>query len=43
MAIFSGLTAIPFELLGERPTERVRQIFTARAAVARYILDLVGC
>jgi hypothetical protein len=43
MAIFSGLSAIPFELLGEPPTDRVRQIFAARAAVARYILDRVGC
>lgn len=43
MAIFSGLTAIPFELLGEPPTDRSRQIFAARATVARYILDLVGC
>ena len=43
MAIFSGLTAIPFELLGEPPTDRVRQIFAARAAVARYILHQVGC
>lgn len=43
MAIFSALTAIPFELLDEPPTDRVRRIFAARAAVARYILDLVGC
>lgn len=43
MAIFSGLTAIPFELLGGPPNDRAKQIFTARAAVARHILDLVGC
>ena len=43
MAIFSGLSAIPFELLGEPPTDRVRRVFAARAAVAGYILDRVGC
>ena len=43
MAIFTGVSAIPFELLDEPPTDRVRSIFAARAAVARYILDQVGC
>lgn len=43
MAIFSGVSAIPFEMLDEPPSERVDHIVAARAQVARFILDRVGC
>ena len=43
MAIFTGVSAIPFELLDAPPSDRLNQVFAARAQVARFILDRVGC
>jgi len=41
MLIFSGLSAIPFELLAEAPTDGTRHIAAERAVALRYMLDLV--
>lgn len=43
MAIFSGVSAIPLELLDQPPSDRVDRIFASRAQVATFILDRVGC
>jgi hypothetical protein len=41
MAIFHGLSAIPFEHQDAAPTEALRHISHQRAAAARVILDLL--
>ncbi|MDP9219087.1 MAG: aminoglycoside phosphotransferase family protein [Actinomycetota bacterium] len=41
MLIYSGLSAIPVEHLGERPTPELHRIGAERAAAARFMLDLV--
>lgn len=41
LLIFSGLSAIPFELLDAEPTDELRAMAATRAAIARYSLDLV--
>ncbi|TQK71503.1 MULTISPECIES: phosphotransferase [unclassified Nocardioides] len=41
LLIFSGLSAIPFEVLEEEPTDALRAMAATRAATARYVLDLV--
>jgi hypothetical protein len=41
MLIFSGLSAIPFEHLGQEPTPELHRIAGERAAAARFMLDLV--
>ncbi|WP_182376592.1 phosphotransferase [Nocardioides sp. WS12] len=41
LLLFTGLSALPFELLGAEPTEQVRAMAATRAAIARYSLDLV--
>ncbi|MBM7520141.1 phosphotransferase [Nocardioides nitrophenolicus] len=41
LLIFSGLSAIPFEVLEEEPTNALRAMAATRAAIARYSLDLV--
>lgn len=41
MLVFSGLSAVPFEHLDSEPTPELAGLFAARAATARYILDLV--
>ncbi len=43
MAIFSGVSAIPTELLDQPPSPRHETIFAARAEVARFLLKLVDC
>ena len=39
--LFTGLSAIPFEHLGEPVTDRLVQVAHGRAAAARFLLDLV--
>ena len=41
LLIFSGLSAIPFEVLEEEPTDALRARAATRAAIARHSLDLV--
>ena len=41
MLLFSGLSAIPFELLDSAPTADGERVASNRASAARYILDLV--
>jgi hypothetical protein len=41
MTVFSALPAIPVEHLGDEPTPRLRRICHARAAIARFVLDLL--
>ena len=41
LLIFSGLSAIPFEVLDAEPTDELRAMAASRAAIARYSLDLV--
>jgi Phosphotransferase enzyme family len=42
MLLFSGLSAVPFEHLDRPATPELRRLFRARAACARFILDLVA-
>jgi hypothetical protein len=42
MLLFAGLSAIPFELLAEEPSEESVRVATERAAAARYMLDLAS-
>ena len=42
MLLYSGLSAVPFEHLRRSPTPELRHLFRARAACARFILDLVA-
>ena len=41
LLLFTGLSSIPFELLGEEPTDALRAMAATRAAIARHSLDLV--
>lgn len=41
LLLFSGLSALPFELLDAEPGEQVRAMAATRATIARYVLDLV--
>ncbi|MCX6399428.1 MAG: phosphotransferase [Propionibacteriales bacterium] len=41
LLLFTGLSALPFELLDAEPTEQVRAMAATRATIARYSLDLV--
>lgn len=41
LLLFTGFSALPFELLGAEPTEQVRAMAATRATIARYVLDLV--
>lgn len=40
LLLFTGLSALPFELLDAEPTEQVRAMAATRATIARYSLDL---
>lgn len=42
MAIFAGVSAIPFELLGGDPNPQTERMFANRARVAEFVLELVG-
>jgi hypothetical protein len=42
MLLFSGLSAVPFEHLDRPATPELRRLFHARAACARFILELVA-
>jgi hypothetical protein len=39
--LFTGLSALPFELFGEPPTPELRAIAAQRATIARFSLDLL--
>jgi hypothetical protein len=41
MTVFSALGSLPVEHLGEDPTPRLRRLFRGRAAIARFVLDLL--
>jgi hypothetical protein len=41
MTIFSALPSIPIEHLDDEPTPQLRRIFHSRAAIARFVLDLL--
>ena len=41
MTVFSALGSFPLEHLGEDPTPPLRRLFHARAAIARFALDLL--
>ncbi len=41
LLIFTGLSALPFELLGAEPSDALRAMAASRAAIARHVLDLV--
>jgi hypothetical protein len=41
MTVFSALPSIPIEHLGDEPTPRLRRLFHGRAAIARFVLDLL--
>lgn len=41
LALFSGLSALPFELLGLEPTDELHALAGERAAIARLSLDLL--
>jgi Ser/Thr protein kinase RdoA (MazF antagonist) len=40
LVIFSGLSAIPLDLLGQEPTPELARLFAARLAYGRFIADL---
>lgn len=40
LLLFTGYSALPFELLDAEPTEQVRAMAATRATIARYCLDL---
>jgi hypothetical protein len=42
MLLFSGLSAVPFEFLDRPPSPELQRLSQARAACARFILDLVA-
>lgn len=42
MAVFTGLSSMPFEHLGTPPTAALEQLAADRAAIATYCLDRVG-
>jgi hypothetical protein len=41
MTVFSALGSFPVEHLGDEPTPRLRRLFHGRAAIARFVLDLL--
>ena len=41
MTVFSALPSIPIEHLDDEPTPQLRRLFHARAAIARFVLDLL--
>ncbi len=41
LIIFTGLSALPFELLDQEPTPELQQLASERAAIARHSLDLL--
>jgi phosphotransferase family enzyme len=41
MTVFSALPSIPIEHLDDEPTPRLRRLFHGRAAIARFVLDLL--
>ena len=41
LLIFTGLSTLPFEYLGEPPTPEAHAMAAERAAIARFSLDLV--
>jgi hypothetical protein len=41
MTVFSALSSIPIEHLDDEPTPQLRRLFHARAAIARFVLDLL--
>lgn len=42
LLLYVGLSAVPFELLGDPPSPRTHQLATARATIARHSLDLLA-
>lgn len=41
MLLYSGLSTLPFEHLGQEPTPALHVVAAERAATARFVLDLV--
>jgi Phosphotransferase enzyme family len=41
MTVFSALPSIPIEHLDDEPTQQLRRLFPGRAAIARFVLDLL--
>jgi hypothetical protein len=41
MTVFSALPSIPIEHLDDEPTPQLRRLFYGRAAIARFVLDLL--
>jgi len=41
MTVFSALPSIPIEHLEDEPTPQLRRLFRGRAAIARFVLDLL--
>jgi hypothetical protein len=41
MTVFSALGSVPVEHLDDEPTPRLRRLFHGRAAIARFVLDLL--
>ena len=41
MTVFSALPAVPIEHLNDEPTPQLRRLFHGRAAIARFVLDLL--
>ena len=41
MTVFSALPSIPIEHLDDEPTPQLRRLFHSRAAIARFVLDLL--
>jgi hypothetical protein len=41
LLIFTGLSTLPFEYLGQQPTPELHAMATERAAIARFSLDLI--
>jgi hypothetical protein len=41
MTVFSALPSIPIEHLDDEPTPQLRRLFHGRAAIARFVLDLL--
>ena len=42
LMLFTGLSALPFELLDAQPTPELRRVAAERAAIARFSLDLLA-
>ena len=41
MTVFAALPSIPIEHLHDEPTPQLRRLFHGRAAIARFVLDLL--